>query len=153
MIAGRQNPFVEMISVRNALDRLLEQSFVRGDRSLTSELAGARALPMDLYEKDGDYVMKAYVPGAKVEDIEINVDGGKVLTVKARLGNDVDKRNDKNCKRLTNELAHGKAVRTVALPTTVEVNRIEAIVENGVLTVTLPKAEESKPKQIRVTAN
>lgn len=151
MVTRRWDPFSGMVSLRDAMDRLFEQSFIRPDRAISSDLAGARTLPIDLYERDNDYLLKAYVPGAKVEDIDINVDRGTVVTVKAHILGDAEKEEAKHCRWLVNELGYGDVARSVTLPTMIDINSIEAAVENGVLSITLPKAEEAKPKQIKIT--
>ena len=151
MVTRRWDPFSGMVSLRDAMDRLLEQSFISPHRSISTDLPGARIMSIDLYERNGDYVMKAYVPGVKVEDIEIHVDRGTLLTIKARVGGKAEQEEAKKYKWLVSELDYGDHSRSVTLPTMVDVNRIEATAENGVLTIILPKAEEAKPKQIKIT--
>jgi HSP20 family protein len=151
MVTRRWDPFGGMVSLRDAMDTLLEQSFIRPDRTVSADLSGARTMPLDLYEREGDYLMKAYLPGVKVEDIEINVDRGTVLTVKAHIGSDLEREEASSYRWLVNELGSGDVARSLTLPTMVDVNRIEATAENGVLTVALPKAEEAKPKRIKIT--
>jgi len=105
---------------------------------------------MDMYEREDQYVIKAHVPGVKVDDIEINVDRGLLLTIKAHIDGEAASEEAKNYKWLLNELGSGDLARSLSMPTMVDVNKIEASVENGVLTITLPKAEEAKPKQIKI---
>jgi len=150
MVSRRWAPLGGMVSLRDAMDRLLEQSFVRPDRGAASEVAGARALPIELCEREADYLLRAYVPGARVEDIDINVDRGTTLTVKASIPGHGDEAADH--KWIVAELGYGEVARSITLPTTVDVNKIDASVENGVLTIVLPKAEEAKPRQIKITA-
>lgn len=153
MVTKRWDPFGGMISLRDAMDRLLEQSLIRTDRSLSSDMVGSRALPMDVYERDGDYVIKAYVPGVSIDHIEISIDRGSLLTIKAHVGTDIEKEEAKKYNWLINELMPGDVSRTLTMPTMVEVGKIEANVDNGVLTLVLPKAEEAKPRQIKITSS
>ncbi len=150
MVTRRWDPFGSMISLRDAMDRLVEQSFIRPDRTVSSDVLGSRILPMDMYERGEDYVIKAHLPGVNVEDIDINVDRGVLLTIKARIHGEIEKEEAKDYKWLLNELGSGEVARTLNMPTMVDVNKIEASVENGVLTVVLPKAEEAKPRQIKI---
>jgi len=134
------------------MDQLLEHSFIRPDRAVSVDMAGVGTMPIDLYEREGDYVLKAYVPGVKVDDIDVNVNRGNVLSVKARISSDLEKEEAKDYRRLVNELGSGDVARSITLPMTVDVNKIEATVQNGVLTLVLPKADEAKPKRIKITA-
>jgi len=104
MVTRRWDPFSGMVSLRDAMDRLLEQSFISPHRSISTDLPGARIMSIDLYERDGDYVMKAYVPGVKVEDIEIHVDRGTLLTIKARVGGKAEQEEAKKYEWLVSEL-------------------------------------------------
>ncbi|RLC94740.1 MAG: Hsp20/alpha crystallin family protein [Chloroflexi bacterium] len=152
MVTRRWDPFANMLSLRDAMDQLLEHSFIRPDRAVSVDMAGVGTMPIDLYEREGDYVLKAYVPGVKVDDIDVNVNRGNVLSVKARISSDLEKEEAKDYRRLVNELGSGDVARSITLPMTVDVNKIEATVQNGVLTLVLPKADEAKPKRIKITA-
>lgn len=151
MVMRRWDPSAQLISLREAMDRLLDQSFIRPRRAILAELASAFSVPIDLYERDGDYVIKAFLPGAKAEDVDINADKRSV-TIKAHIPGEVEKEQAKNYKWLISQLGYGDVARTITLPTMVDPDKIEAAMENGVLTVTIPKADEAEVKKIMVEA-
>ena len=133
------------------MDRLFDQSFIRPGQTGAREVTGTRSMPIDLYERDDDYVIKAYLPGVKAEDVDINANQD-TLTIQAHIPGEAEQEGTKDYKWLVNELGYGNVVRTVTLPALVDAVKIDAAVENGILTVTVPKAEETKPKKITVKA-
>lgn len=143
----RWNPLREMVTLRDAMDRLFEDSFVRPYGSpMALDGEGFGALALDMYETDGEVVVKASVPGVKPEDLEITVTGN-TLSIKGEVKEETeDKKGDYHYK----ELRFGSFQRSVALPVDVEADRAEATFENGVLNLKLPKVEEVKPKQISI---
>lgn len=152
MVMQRWDPFSDIMSLRDAMDRLFEQSVVRPQRSAGApSLAGAKVMPVDLYQKDSDYVIKAYVPGVKAEEVEINAERETVV-LKAHVPGEIEQEEAKSYRWMANELGYGDVVRTVTMPGPIDAGRIEATVENGVLTVVVPQAEEAKPKKIQVKA-
>jgi len=124
------------------MDRLLGTQTGRG-------LFGAQRdfPPVNLHETPDDYVVTAEVPGVKAEDIDITVVGDS-LTIKGKREADVD-RDKVSCHR--QERDFGSFARTLALPAAIAGDKVEATYVNGVLQVKLPKAEEAKPRVIKVT--
>ena len=150
MIIQRWEPFGEGVSLREAMDCLFEQSVVRTQKADGSAgVAGARLMPVDMYEKDSGYVIKAYVPGVKAEDVEISAER-ETVTLKAHVPGEVEKDEAKSYKWFAAELGFGDVVRVLTLAVPIDAAKIEAQMENGVLTVVVPKAEEAKPKKIAV---
>jgi HSP20 family protein len=143
----RWEPFRDLISLREAMDRLFEESFIRPRAGWLAPL-GAEALAVDVYETDQDVVVKSSVPGGKPEDIDITITGD-TLTIKGetKVEEKVEKAN-----YIRQERRYGAFSRSLTLPTTVVAEQAKAEFENGVLTLTLPKAEEVKPKSIKVKA-
>lgn len=143
----RWNPAREMVSLREAMDRLFEESFLPS-AFFGLEASPAAALPIDMYETDDHLVVKATVPGIKPEDIEVTVTGD-LLTIKGEF-----KAEEKTEKRnyLRQERRFGSFCRQVGLPVGVDSNKAQATFENGVLTLELPKAAEAKAKSIKVVA-
>lgn len=141
-----REPFREMMSLREAMDRLFEDSFV-GPRWMGLDLE-AGALAMDVYETDNDLVVTASVPGVKPEDVEITVTDD-VLHIRGEVKSEekVEKAN-----YIRQERRFGRFERNLTLPMQVQAEKAEAIFENGVLKLTLPKAEAVKPKQIKIKA-
>ncbi len=141
----RWEPFSELMSLRDAMDRLFEDSFVRPRAGwLAPTLEGDLAL--DMYETDNDLVITAALPGAAPEDVDITITGD-TLAIKAEIKEEEDvKRDCYYCQ----ERRFGRFSRSVSLPIPVQANEAEARFKDGVLTLTLPKAEEIKPKTIKV---
>jgi HSP20 family protein len=141
----RWEPFRDLISLREAMDRLFEESFIRPRAGWLAPL-GAEALVVDMYETDQDVVVKSSVPGIKPEDIDITITGD-TLTIKGETKTEekVEKAN-----YIRQERRYGAFSRSLTLPTTIVAEKAKAEFENGVLTLTLPKAEEVKPKTIKV---
>ncbi len=143
----RWEPFRDFVSLRDAMDRLFEDSFV-SPRNWPS-VGGGMAEPMlDVYETGNDLVVKAALPGIKPEDVDITVTGD-VLTITGEVKEETEQ-NDKNY--LRRERRYGSFSRSVSLPEGLETDKADAKFENGVLTLTIPKAEEIKPKKIQVQA-
>jgi HSP20 family protein len=151
MVMRRWDPFADLVTLREAMDRLFDQSFVRPGRASATEVTGASSMPIDLYERDGEYIIKAYLPGVKAEDVDINADQS-TLTIQAHIPGETEREEARNYKWLANELGFGDVARTVTLPVTIDASNVDAAIENGILTVTVPKAEKAKPKKITVRA-
>ena len=99
-----------------------------------------------MYEKDEKFVVRAELPGMKKEDADISV-LGDTLTIKGERKAEAEVK-DEDYYRC--ELCYGKFSRSVALPAAVEAGKVQASYENGILEITLPKAEEAKPKKVEV---
>ncbi len=150
MAVQRVNPFTDLVSLRDAMDRLFEQSFVSPEGgSMPGRASGS--MPVNLYEKDETFYLQAYLPGVSADEVEINVDQN-TLNLKTRMPSLLEKEEAKNYRWYITELGFGDVSRTITFPSLIDAGRIEASQENGVLTVTVPKAEEAKPKQIKVKA-
>ena len=145
MSVVRINPFREMMTLREAMDRLLEESVVRprsGWRQATPD--SPLRLPVDVYTTPEEIVLKASMPGLLPEEVDISIEGD-TLTIKGELRPPLD-----NVEYLFQERTYGPFARALTLNVPVDVDKAEAVFENGVLTLTLPKVEEVKPKTIRV---
>lgn len=142
----RWNPFGEMISLRDAMDSLLQESFVR-PFGLTADGAPA-ALALDVSENDNELVVKASLPGVKPEDVQITVQED-VLTIRGESKAEEEKKGQTWRLR---ERRFGAVERSISLPVVVDPDKARAQFEHGVLTLTLPKSEAAKPKQIKVSA-
>ena len=152
MVMQRWETLGDIVTLRDAMDRLFEQSVVRPSRAQgTAPVAGAALMPVDVMEKDAEYVIKAYVPGVKAESVEIGAER-ETVSIKVHIPGDAECDEAKNCRWLAGELGYGDVARTLTLPAPIDGSKIEASVENGVLTVLVPKAEEAKPRKIVVKA-
>ena len=139
----RWDPFQDVLSLREAMSQLMEESFVQP----TAAQGGKNFVPaLDLSETAEGYLVEAALPGLKPEDVEITVENN-VLTIKGETRQETDSK-DRNFHRL--ERRFGSFQRTIGLPTTVKADAIQASLDNGVLRLEIPKAEEVKPRKISV---
>jgi HSP20 family protein len=141
----RWEPFRELISLREAMDRLFEESFVRPWGGWLTSL-GEGTLAVDIYETDEAVVVKAPIPGVKPEDLDISITGD-TLTIRGETKSEAEVKEDQYIRR---ECRYGSFCRSLSLPVPIVADKAVAEFENGVLTLTLPKAEEVKPKTIKV---
>ena len=147
MAIERWHPFTELMSLRQAMDRLFEDSFVRPSRALAA--IGEAGVPtLDIYQTPNEVVVKAALPGLKPEDVSIDITG-ETLTIK---GETKAEQEIKKEDYLYQERRYGAFYRSVVLPSGLKPDKAEATMEDGVLTLTIPKAEEVKPKKISVKA-
>ena len=101
-----------------------------------------------MYQTDNEFVVKASLPGIKPDEVQINVTG-EVLTIKGEVK---QKEEVKEKAWHIREQRWGTFERSIGLPTLVVADKAKADFENGILTITLPKAEEAKPKSISIKA-
>lgn len=140
----RWEPAREMMSLRDAMDRLFDDAFTR-----PLSLRDGWSVPaIDMYQTDDEVVVKAALPGIKAEEVQINITGD-VLTLKGEVRHEEEKKEKAWHIR---EQRFGSFERSVALPTAVVADKAKAEFENGILTITLPKADEVKPRTISVKA-
>jgi HSP20 family protein len=147
MSISRWDPWRDMVSLRDAMDRLLSESFVpmRGDKSPT-----AAALSVDVSEEGDNYVVTAPVPGIAPDDVEITVLGD---TLRIRGERRESKEQQDESKRWVMREQHfGAFERTLRLPTPVKPEAAKAEFRDGLLSITLPKTEEAKERRIPVSA-
>ena len=142
----RWDPVRDGVSLRDAMNRLFEESFIR-PAAWPGPFEGV-GLAVDMVETKDDVVVKAAAPGLKAEDIDISVTGD-LLTIKGEFKSEIK---TEGASVIRQERRYGAFERTLSLPTQVVADKARAEFENGVLTLTLPKAEEVKPKTIRVKA-
>ena len=133
-------------SLRNDLDTLLELPLWAGS-SRQSQLFSGWAPPLDLHESNDHIVAVVELPGMRKEDIEISLQDG-MLTISGERKEETSQENGAT----RTERYTGKFRRSISLPSRVDGNKVSATYKDGILTVTLPKAEEAKPKQIKISA-
>jgi len=138
------DPFSDAVSLRDAMNSLLQESFVRptGVAAPSSSLG----MPLDLSETENEFVAKATLPGIKPENVQITV-RGDTLTIRGESKAEEERKGEQWHLR---ERRFGSFQRSVALPTPVDPDAAQAHFEHGVLTLTLPKSESAKPRQIKV---
>jgi HSP20 family protein len=143
----RWQPLTELMTMRQAMDRLFEDSFTTPFR-LIGATADGLTTPIDIYHTDKDIVVKAALPGVKPEEVDITVTGD-TLNIK---GETKAEEEIKQEDYLYRERHYGTFHRTVVLPSGLNTDKSEAKFEDGMLTLTIPKLERTKPKAIKVKA-
>lgn len=138
----RWNPVREMFTLREAMDQLVNDNYVRNQDYQRQSVAWQ--LPIDAYADEDAIVITADVPGLKPEELQVTMESN-TLTIRGELKNRTEGRN-----YLLRERATSHFERILTINTPIDSNKVEAEFENGVLMLTLPKAEANKPKQIAI---
>jgi HSP20 family protein len=140
------SPLRDFMSLRDAMDRMFEDRWVSPGNWLTWSSLGASYLPLDVYETSDDIVVRAVVPGVAPDGIDIQFQAG-VLTLRAKTDETTI---PEGATWLIQEVTPGEYVRQITLPRSIDAEKAQTTFENGVLTLTLPKTADAKPKQIKV---
>jgi HSP20 family protein len=150
-VVRRPSPLGELVSLRQAMDRLFEDSFVRpGQWSGRGWAFGSdAALPLDVTRDNDRLRIEAALPGIRPEDVQITVENG-TLTISAESSEERNQRNDQG-EVLVQEIRRGSVSRSIALPSGLEPDKANATFEHGVLRLEIPVAETVKPRQIRIS--
>ncbi|MCS6826185.1 MAG: Hsp20/alpha crystallin family protein [Caldilinea sp.] len=141
----RWDPYRELTAMRQLIDRFFEDDFTRFP-SLWERRSETIPLALDVAENEDAFIIKASLPGVPAENVEVTLTDN-VLTIKGEMKEDKEIKEENYHLR---ERRFGTFMRSVTLPAPVDADKIEAVNENGVLTLTLPKAESVKPKRIEV---
>jgi HSP20 family protein len=144
-LVRRASPLGELVSLRQAMDRLFEDSFVRP--SAMSDGGSQYGFPLDVTNAKDALVVEAALPGINPDDVEITVENG---TLNIR-GESSLERTTGEGENLVREIRRGSVSRVIALPNGLEPDKATATFEHGMLTLRIPKAETVKPRQIRIT--
>jgi HSP20 family protein len=145
-LTRRTSPFGELVTLRQAMDRLFDDTVFRPLTAYSQQGDLAR-LPLDVRSTPDALLVEAALPGIAPEDVEITVENN-TLTIRAE---DRTERSSDEGGWVVREISRGSVMRTVTLPTGLEADKAEATFEHGVLSLRIPKAEQVKPKQIRIT--
>jgi HSP20 family protein len=143
----RWEPAREMLSLREAMDRLFDDAFTQ-PLAIGHGGRGAGLPAIDLYQTDDEVIVKASLPGFKPDQVQVNVTGD-VLTIKGEAREEQERGERAYHVR---ERRWGSFERSLMLPAGVAADKARADFEDGVLTVSLPKAEEARPKSISIKA-
>jgi HSP20 family protein len=138
----RNSPFGELLSLRQAMDRLFDDSFIRP--GALSE--GQSPLAVDVYSNEDAIVIEAALPGVRPEDVDISV-LGETLTISARTN---EERQSEESGYSYREIRRGSFSRSLSLPGGLNADAATASFEHGMLKLAIPKAEEAKPRQIKI---
>lgn len=138
----RWEPVREMMTLREAMDRLFDDAFTR-----PLSLSGVSAIPnLDVVETNDEIIVKASLPGLKAEDVQITVTGD-TLTLRGEFKQETE---NGDATYHLRERRSGSFERTIPLPVDVQTDKAKADFENGILKITLPKSEAVKPKTITI---
>lgn len=140
--------FPELPSLRQAIDRLFDESFVRPGEWLTVRPEGIYAPPVDAYATKDEFLVRVALPGIKPDAVETTIEGD-TLTIH---GSYEVKEEKEEVGYLYRELARGEFRRSIVLPVGLRTEAAEATFERGILTLRIPKLEEVKPRRIEVKA-
>lgn len=146
MAVVRWDPFQDLITLQDRMNQIFEQTLARSRGEREGGVASAWSPPVDIYETADSLMLKAELPGLSKEDIDIQVRDNR-LTLKG------ERRHEKEVKEenyLRVERAYGAFQRVFSLPTDIQPDKIRATFKDGVLEVSIPKAEAAKPKHIKV---
>jgi HSP20 family protein len=143
-LVRRTSPLGELVTLRQAMDRLFDDTVYRPYGYGSNGDFGR--LPLDVRTTPEALLVEASLPGVKPEDVDITVENG-TLTIRAE---DSSEREDEQGGWVVREISRGSLMRTVTLPTGLEADKAEATFDNGVLKLRIPKAEQVKPRQIRI---
>ncbi len=154
---NRWDPFQEMVSLRDAMNRLMEESFLLPSRMLgttgqeSGQLVtrGTRQIgspAVDIQEQDDTFIMRASLPGVRPEDVRVEAHGNQVtLNGQVRQEQETERGN-----YIVRERRVGQFYRSFTLPTDVNADQADATFENGILTLRLPKSEMARARQIPI---
>lgn len=149
MVIVRWEPFRELVSTQDRLNRLFNDTFSRFFDEGDGTSVRAWAPPVDVYETDQNVVLKAELPGVKPEEVEVRVEDHTLyLKGERKFEKEVKEEDYHHIER-----SYGNFVRTFPLPNSVNAEATKAEFKDGVLTLTLPKREEAKPKTIKILAS
>jgi HSP20 family protein len=148
MALARWTPYRDMMSVRDEMNRVLNEVFGRGANDESAWSSGTWSPPVDIYETDEALVMKAELPGFSKDEISIELKENTLLVRGERKREDEVK--EGNYHRM--ERAYGAFQRSFLLPTTVDQEKVKASYKDGILELRLPKVQAAQPKRIAVSA-
>ena len=144
-LVRRPSPLRDMLSMRTAMDRFFDDDF-RPLSWLAGSYAGP-ALPLDVTADADTVTIEAALPGVKPEDVDITVENGAVTIS----GKTAEERTAEEGSYVLQEIRRGNFSRTVTLPNGLEPDKAKATFENGILRLEIPKAEQLKPRQIKIS--
>jgi HSP20 family protein len=139
----RWDPFTETTSLRQAIDQLFENSFIRPG---SAQPGGGLGIPVDLLEQGEALVVKASLPGVKPDDVDVQIQQNVLMIT----GQHREEQERQQGRYLLAERRTGRFSRAITLPVAVDANACEATFADGVLTLHLPKAEQARTKQIPI---
>jgi HSP20 family protein len=148
MALARWTPYRDLMSVRDEMNRVMNEVFGRGTNDESTWFSGSWSPPVDIFETDEALVMKAELPGFSKDEISIELkDNSLVIKGERKHDNEVKEGNYHRKER-----AYGAFQRSFLLPTTVDQEKVKASYKDGILELRLPKVQAAQPKRIAVSA-
>ena len=142
----RYDPFREALRLRDAMEQLFAQSFVRPNWG--SSDSASRGVTMDVFETEQGYQVRVVLPGVKPEDLDLSVQQN-TLTIKGQFQSSV--KPDQQVNWLVQEIGVGSFERSITFPKPIDADKIDTSFEHGVLSIWVPVSEASRPKKISIT--
>ncbi len=136
----------DVFNVQRKINKLFDNFFRGGAQDDGSFGLSMWTPAVDIVERENDYSVNVELPGVRKEDVKITLENN-ILTIRGEKKEEAEEKN-KNITRV--ERRYGSFQRSFTLPTTVKADKIDAVFSDGMLTISLPKAEEARPKQIEV---
>ena len=140
----RPSGLADVVTLRDAMERMFDERFMRPIWPWAGEAEGAPAL--DLFTTQDAVIAKVALPGVKPEDVDVTIDGD-LVTVR---GSYEEQKETADVGYMRKELSRGSFSRSFAIPTAVKAEAAKASFKDGLVTLTLPKTEEVKPKHVKV---
>ena len=145
MAMSRWDPFRDLMSIQNELNRLFGRTYA-GQESPSSSMAGAWVPPLDVFESKDKFVVSVELPGIEPDGVELSVeDSTLIIRGERSFYKDVPEEAFHRVER-----RYGAFARSLSLPPTANAEGIQASFDKGILTIEVPKAEEAKPKKITI---
>ena len=140
MAIVRWEPFRDLLTTQKEFDRLFKEAFspMHGETEVSTR---SWAPPVDIYETEDAIVLKAELPGVEAKDVEVRVEDNN-LYLKG------ERKFEQNYHRV--ERSYGSFARSFSLPNSISAEKVKAEYKDGLLTLTMPKREEAKPKTIKI---
>jgi HSP20 family protein len=145
----RWNPVNEMLALRDTMDRMFDTAFRPYWSGGATTWQQGLSFPLNIYERDDSLYVEAVLPGISPEDVNVSVDNG-VLTIGATRHGVQPEDKDQTANWYLHEIVPGQFKRSLTLPFAVDTEKSSANYTNGLLTLTLPKAETARPKRIQI---
>ena len=143
------DPFKELSAIHERMNQLFDETFLPSRGSEAAPAAAMWSPAVDIYEAGDDIIVKAEVPGIDKDEVAVEVKDG-ILTLRGERKFEKEEK-EENYHRI--ERSYGTFVRSFALPSSVDPEKVNAALKDGVLEVKLSKKEQAKPRKVKVTVN
>ena len=146
----RWNPVTDAWTLFDTMNRFFDAAYPRSGAWTGTGTGYWTSFPLNIYERGDDLVVEALLPGISPEDVQVAVERGVLMIAGQRHGWEEAGAEQGSRTWYVREIGGGQFKRSISLPFPVDVDQAQASYSNGLLTLTLPKAEAARPKQIRI---